>query len=1221
MAFDSLSTAKQVSFGSTLKSDVGAVSSFDRSDFYRFEVKSNSGAFLSLSGLNADASLTLMDATGKSVSVSNRAGTSAEAININLGIGTYYIGVGQVNGNTTYKLNLSSNAAFANIDETINWLSGDFNGDGFEDVLRQKKGAVVDAVNGVQFFLGTTGGGFQAPVNVANMPSMQGNVVNLIAGDFNGDGRTDLIRQEKGAWVDGVGDAQILTFQNGNFQIVADMPNPGALNGNFVNLIAGDFNGDGRTDLIRQEKGAWVNGDADVQVMLSKGGWEFTSPAVINNAGAMTGNNVTLVASGSDLMRLETGAWVNGSNDVQFTSFANGNFSAPVNNPTDAFSKAVVSSPWESAMARTYAANQGVLGQLVSNQATNVSPYGTTGRYSKYSTGGSIHWSAKTGAVVLTLEMEKIYGRVGGSGTWLGMPTGNQYAWKDGTRQDFEGGYLFRNASLATALRANELPVVANDFTGDGKADILWRNSATGGNLFWQMNGTTQTGSAWTDAVTDKNFKLVGIGDFDRDGQNDILWNHAVTGDNVIWRMNGTKHIGDLKVDKATNLNWQIAGVADFDKDGRVDILWRNQSTGENLVWKMDNNIHVGDLKIQFPLDTSWQIAGVADFTGDRQADILWRNNVTGETLFWEMNGTSRTAYIGTDRVADMNWEVASTSDFTGDGKTDILWQHKGTGQNLVWQMDGTTHRSSGDVWMSQVSDVSWTIAGTKGKGRSLVTPELNVVYTATGGSGGWLGQAKGEQYNWNGGIRQDFDGGYLFRNAAMTKALRPNEMPFVVTGYAFTDAINRVGGLGVVGDQRNAQHAYGQGIVQDFAKGTDLSLVMQLKGSNTAYVVNGEILKQYWIAKGPTSFLGYAASDRFEFNGGYRQNFEGGCIVVNAQGTTEVFDNTGKNRSDVLTNVFIQAFNRVGGQSVLGWQANDSHAWGDGEVQNFEVDRTNRSVIMQMKGADKAYVVRGEMLEKYYRAAGPASFLGYPTSDRFDSTGGYRQNFQGGFMTQNAKGLIEIFNYFGQNRSSVLQSDFSWAQPVYGKPWDLNIMTLPGSGGSQHQQITANPQIGGLGNPTSNIMTDKNGNKYQYFEGGAVQWDSAGRIVGAVRGFTVADVVCDVSTGNWGGGPTLCGDSPDRDFNTNPAPYRAGDKAWNAGQNAYGQHDKDVKATGNSPLNLMNPGITAAHRKLANNPNTALPVSWGMGGLANVGDTFQWVKQRVEDAIDPWMP
>lgn len=292
MVFDSRSTAKEVLLNSGLQSAAGAVSSFDQFDFYRFEAKSATSAFISVSGLSADASLTLMDATGKALSVSNRAGTTAGAININLAAGSYYISVGRVSGNTTYKLNLSSNAAFANIDETVNWISGDFNGDGFEDVLRQKKGAVVDTVNGVQFFLGTTGGDFQAPVNIANMHWMQGSGVNLIAGDFNGDGKTDLIRQEKGAWVDGVGDAQILTFKNGNFQFVADMPNPGALNGNFVNLIAGDFNGDGRTDLIRQEKGAWVNGDADVQVMLSKGGWEFAAPVAISNMGAMTGNNV-----------------------------------------------------------------------------------------------------------------------------------------------------------------------------------------------------------------------------------------------------------------------------------------------------------------------------------------------------------------------------------------------------------------------------------------------------------------------------------------------------------------------------------------------------------------------------------------------------------------------------------------------------------------------------------------------------------------------------------------------------------------------------------------------------------------------------------------------------------------------------------------------------------------------------------------------------------------
>ena len=37
---------------------------------------------------------------------------------------------------------------------------------------------------------------------------------------------------------------------------------------------------------------------------------------------------------------------------------------------------------------------------------------------------------------------------------------------------------------------------VKNDFNSDGKPDILWRNTATGENAYWYMNGTTIAGSA-----------------------------------------------------------------------------------------------------------------------------------------------------------------------------------------------------------------------------------------------------------------------------------------------------------------------------------------------------------------------------------------------------------------------------------------------------------------------------------------------------------------------------------------------------------------------------------------------------------------------------------------------------------------------------------------------------------------------------------------------------
>ncbi len=101
--------------------------------------------------------------------------------------------------------------------------------------------------------------------------SLKGDLTNLIPGDFNGDGRMDFIRQEKGGWDDDdIGTAQVfLSNGNGTFTIVN--PNEAwSLKGDLTNLIPGDFNGDGRTDFIRQEKGGWDDDDiGTAQVFLS----------------------------------------------------------------------------------------------------------------------------------------------------------------------------------------------------------------------------------------------------------------------------------------------------------------------------------------------------------------------------------------------------------------------------------------------------------------------------------------------------------------------------------------------------------------------------------------------------------------------------------------------------------------------------------------------------------------------------------------------------------------------------------------------------------------------------------------------------------------------------------------------------------------------------------------------------------------------------------------
>jgi subtilisin family serine protease len=332
MVLDSLGAAKNINIASGLEINNGLSSSFDKHDYYGLDINGSTNIYLSLKGLSSDIDLSLLDNAGNTIVSSTRGGSSAEDISRNLGTGRYYIDVNHYSGSSSYQLVTTTNQIFAAVNDEVSLFLGDFNGDIYRDVVRQEKGSIVNGVNDVQIIMGQSSGGFQSPFQITNSGITNGNIVNLIAGDFNGDGKSDLIRQEFGQYVDGINDAQFMEFQNGNFQVTRNMPEMGAMNGNFNNLIAGDFNGDGRTDLIRQEKGGWVNGDRDVEVYIFDANFGIQQRITMNEANINSGNDVELVAGnfiiggGTDLMRLEKSQNVNGVNDVLFYNFQNGNF-------------------------------------------------------------------------------------------------------------------------------------------------------------------------------------------------------------------------------------------------------------------------------------------------------------------------------------------------------------------------------------------------------------------------------------------------------------------------------------------------------------------------------------------------------------------------------------------------------------------------------------------------------------------------------------------------------------------------------------------------------------------------------------------------------------------------------------------------------------------------------------------------------------------------------
>jgi hypothetical protein len=265
--------------------------------------------------------------------------------------------------------------------------------------------------------------------------------------------------------------------------------------------------------------------------------------------------------------------------------------------------------------------------------------------------------------------------------------SGEVYVWNSQSSQGAFQGQSLGNPGLGWHVQD------VADYSGDGKADILWRNDAGDLYVYRSDAGAAVRFTGQSISYVDPIWSVVPqTGDFNGDGRADILFRNTSTGEVYVWNSQaGSPAVNFLGQSLGTvGTNWSIKGVGDLNGDGRADVLWRSDA-GDVYVW-LDSPSGAPAMTGQTisSVGNDWTILGLGDFNGDGRSDILWRHT-DGELYVWNsQTGSSAVNFVGQSvGLVSLDWSVAAIGDYDGDGRADVLFRNA-DGRVYLWNSNDT---------------------------------------------------------------------------------------------------------------------------------------------------------------------------------------------------------------------------------------------------------------------------------------------------------------------------------------------------------------------------------------------------------------------------------------------------------------------------------------------------------------------------------------------------